>query len=153
MVTELLDIWIEQGEDSDKEIEYSPEQYVLLNDPDVQTVLTRCREYYQPKKHLSKQDLQNILEDIARGSLTRQDYDYKNGVPVTLEPTFQERLQAIKLLQENATDENTAGTIQFINNIVNVPGANTKPNINAPTEPPAGHYSLNITEDKNGEEE
>ena len=145
-------MWLEQGDNSDKEIAYSPEQYVLLNDPDVQAVLQKCRDYYQPKKHLSKQDLQAILEDIARGTIVRQDYDYKNGVPVQLEPTFQERLQAIKLLQENATDENAAGTIQFINNIVNLPNM-PKPQLNAPTAPPEGHYSLNLTEDKNGEEE
>lgn len=165
MVTELLQIWREQDlstDSSDKEIVYSAEQYVLLNDPDVQEVLKRCRDYYAPKKHLSKQDLQSILEDIARGTLKRQDYDFKNGVPVTMEPTFQERLQAIKLLQEGADDDNKAGTIQFINNIVNTPDQHVdipKPNLEAPTEPPAGHYSLSLKEpileddQDNGEEE
>ena len=66
MVTDILQIWIDQGNNSDAEIAYSPEQYILLNDPDVQQVLNTCREYYQPKKHLTKQDLQTILEDIAR---------------------------------------------------------------------------------------
>lgn len=66
MVTDILKIWIDQGNNSDAEIAYSPEQYILLNDPDVQQVLNTCREYYQPKKHLTKQDLQTILEDIAR---------------------------------------------------------------------------------------
>lgn len=152
MVTELLQIWREQDlstDSSDKEIVYSAEQYVLLNDPDVQEVLKRCRDYYAPKKHLSKQDLQSILEDIARGTLKRQDYDFKNGVPVTMEPTFQERLQAIKLLQEGADDDNKAGTIQFINNIVSTPDQPVdipKPNLEAPTEPPANHYSLSLKE-------
>lgn len=81
--------------------------------------------------------------------MTRKDYDFKNGVPVTLEPTFQERLQAIKLLRDTADDENKASSIQFINNILAQPGTKLpEPNITAPTEPPPGHYSLSLDPDK-----
>lgn len=150
MVTELLQIWIDNTDD--KEIVYSPEQYILLNDPDVQTVLNRCKEYYEPKKHLSKGDLRSILEDIARGSLTRKDYDFKNGETIEIEPSFTERLQAIKMLKEEASDDNAASSIQFINNIITPPTSPSNqfhPNMEAPKEPPAGHYSLSLTEPLN----
>ena len=142
-VTELLDIFMTNKDDRD--IAYSPEQYILLNDPDVQQVLRRCQEYYEPKRHLTKGDLRSILEDIARGKAKRWDYDYKNGCPVEIEPTFSERITAIKMLQEGADDETKTATVQFINNIINPQlDPNFKPNIEAPQAPPEGHYSLNL---------
>lgn len=145
-VTELLDIFLENKDD--REIIYTPEQYILLNDPDVQQVIKRCQQYYEPKRHLTKGDLRQILEDIARGKATRQDYDFKNGCPVDIEPTFSERITAIKMLQEDADDENKTATVQFINNIINPQlDPNFKPNIEAPQAPPEGHYSLNLNDD------
>ena len=145
-VTELLDIFLDNTDD--REIVYTPEQYILLNDPDVQNVIRRCQQYYEPKRHLTKGDLRTILEDIARGKLTRQDYDFKNGCPVDIEPTFSERITAIKMLQEGADDENKTATVQFINNIINPQMTpNYHPNIEAPQAPPQGHYSLNLKED------
>lgn len=145
-VTELLDIFLENKDD--REIIYTPEQYILLNDPDVQQVIKRCQQYYEPKRHLTKGDLRQILEDIARGKATRQDYDFKNGCPVDIEPTFSERITAIKMLQEGADDENKTATVQFINNIINPQlDNNFKPNIDAPQNPPEGHYSLNLNDD------
>ena len=139
-VTDLLEIW----RSKEPEPEYTPEQYILLNDPDVVQVLNRCKQYYEPKRHLSKGDLRKVLEDIATGRLTRQDYDFKNGESVTIEPTFTERIQAIKMLQEGADDDNKQATVQFINNIIG--GDIPKPNLDAPEAPPPDHYSLNITE-------
>lgn len=111
-VTELLQIW----KSNTKDVEYTPEQYALLNDPDVLDVLTKCKQYYEPKKTLSKADLRQILEDIATGTLKRKDYDFKNGIPVEVEPGFGERITAIKMLSEDAHDD-TKDTIQFINDI------------------------------------
>lgn len=111
-ITELLQIWKKNV----KDVEYTPEQYVLLNDSDVINVLNRCRQYYEPKKTLSKADLRQILEDIATGTLKRKDYDFKNGIPIEVEPGFGERITAIKMLQEGAEDD-TKDTIQFINDI------------------------------------
>lgn len=150
MVTELLEIWKNRDfSDDDPDFEYSPEQYVLLNDPDVVAVLNKCREYYEPKRHLSKGDLRTLLEGIAKGTVTRKDYDFKNGEEVTIEPTFSERIQAIKMLQEGADNDNSAKTVQFINNII-APASATqlpvKPQLDAPEAPPEGHYSLNLTE-------
>lgn len=147
-VTEILQIWIDLGTSNPDDIEYTAEQYVLLNDPDVIQVLNECRQYYEPKRRLSPGELTSILEDIAAGRLTRQDYDFKNGTPVTIEPTFGERLTAIKLLkeQENAS-HTTQAAIQFVNNI-SIPGQPlTQPNLNAPDAPPEGHYSLSLTEE------
>lgn len=149
-VTELLDIFMENKDDRD--IIYSPEQYILLNDPDVQNVLKRCQAYYEPKRHLTKGDLRQILEDIARGKATRQDYDFKNGCPVDIEPTFSERITAIKMLQEDADDENKTATVQFINNIISPQiDPNFKPNIDAPQAPPPDHYSLKLEEKDDGD--
>ena len=151
-VTELLDIFMDNTDD--REVVYTPEQYVLLNDPDVQNVLKRCQQYYEPKRHLTKGDLRQILEDIAKGKLTRQDWDFKNGCPVDIEPTFSERITAIKMLQEGADDENKVATVQFINNIIHpdtIPQT-FKPNIEAPQAPPPDHYSLNLKEEVNDEE-
>lgn len=111
MIAELLEIWR-----TNQKVEYTAEQYVLLNDPDVLEVLTKCKQYYEPKKALSKADLRQILEDIATGSLKRKGYDYKSGLPTEEEPSFGERITAIKLLSDNAND-NTKDTIQFINDI------------------------------------
>ncbi len=110
-VAELLEIWR-----TNKKVEYTPEQYALLNDSDVIDVLNKCKTYYEPKKTLSKADLREILEDIATGRLTRHDYDFKNGCPVEIEPSFGERITAIKILSDDA-DDNKKDTIQFINDI------------------------------------
>lgn len=96
--------------------EYSPEEYALLNDPDVQEVLTRCKEYYEPKQHLTASDLKSILEDIALGKLKRTSYDFKSGEYVTEDPSFTDRIAAIRMLQPDSTQD-TAETVQFINNI------------------------------------
>lgn len=147
-ITEILQIWIDLGVSNPDDYDYTPEQYILLNDPDVINVLNQCRQYYEPKRRLSSGELTSILEDIAAGRLTRQDYDFKNGTPVTVEPTFNERLTAIKLLrdQENSA-QHTQAAIQFVNNI-SVPGQPlTQPNLNAPDAPPEGHYSLNLEEE------
>jgi hypothetical protein len=146
-VTDLLNIWRDDNID-DSTYEYSSEQYILLNDPDVIKVLNRCKEYYEPKRHLSKGDLRSILEDIAKGKITRRDYDFKNGEEVEIEPTFAERISAIKMLQENADNDNSAATVQFINNIISAdPTQIPKPNLDAPQAPPEGHYSLNLEPD------
>ena len=39
-VAELLEIWR-----TNKKVEYTPEQYALLNDPDVIDVLNKCKRY------------------------------------------------------------------------------------------------------------
>ena len=92
-------------------------------------------------------DLRTILEQIAQGKLTRQDWDFKNGEPVTIEPSFTERIQAIKMLQEGADDNDNKATIQFINNLVMPDGSVPKPNLDAPEAPPEGHYSLNMQDE------
>lgn len=146
-VTEILKIWIELGTSNPDDIDYTAEQYVLLNDPDVIQVLNQCRQYYEPKRRLSNGELTQILEDIAAGRLTRQDWDFKNGEPITIEPTFSERLTAIKLLreQENQT-AHTQAAIQFVNNIAMPDTPLQAINLNAPEAPPEGHYSLNLEE-------
>lgn len=147
-ITEILKIWIDLGTSNPDDVEYTPEQYILLNDPDVINVLNQCRSYYEPKRRLSDGELTSILEDIAAGRITRQDYDFKNGEVVTIEPTFGERLTAIKLLKERDNQNaHTQAAIQFVNNI-SVPGQQlTQPNLNAPDAPPEGHYSLNLEEE------
>lgn len=158
-ITELLEIWRNPNiDDTDPDFEYTQEQYILLNDPDVVRVLNACKEYYEPKRRLSKTQMITILEQIASGKLTRQDYDFKNGEPITMEPTFAERLTAIKMLREEANDNSSQqATVQFVNNIIN-PSATpdfTPPNMDAPEAPPANHYSLNLTEEnllKDGED-
>lgn len=96
--------------------DYTPEEWALLNDEDVQIVLNKCKEYYEPKEHLTNGDLRAILEQIALGTLTRQTYDFKSGMSITEGPSFGERLTAIKMLQGQNPDD-TAETVQFINNI------------------------------------
>ncbi len=146
-VTELLEMWRDKDfDDQSPDFEYTQEQYILLNDPDVLNVLNKCKQYYEPKRHLSKGDLRTILENIALGKLTRQDYDFKNGAPVTIEPSFTERIQAIKMLQDDADDENKQATVQFINNIVGGDVTIPKPNLDAPEAPPENHYSLKLVE-------
>lgn len=67
MVAELLEIWRNRNfDDDDPDFEYTPEQYALLNDSDVISVLNRCREYYEPKRHLSKGDLRSLLERYSQ---------------------------------------------------------------------------------------
>ena len=144
IVADILDMWKKSDFDDTTDFEYTQDQYVLLNDPDVMNVLNKCRQYYEPKRHLTKGDLRTILEQIAQGKLTRQDWDFKNGEAVTIEPSFTERIQAIKILQENADDNDNKATIQFINNLVMPDGSIPKPNLDAPEAPPEGHYSLNL---------
>lgn len=110
-VAELLELWR-----TNSKVEYTSEQYALLNDPDVLEVLNKCKKYYEQKRTLSKADLREILEDIATGRLTRKDYDFKNGCPVMVEPSFGDRITAIKMLSDDAHD-NVKDTIQFINDI------------------------------------
>lgn len=53
------------------------------------------------------------------------------------------------MLQEGADNDNSAKTVQFINNIISPASATqlpVKPNLDAPQAPPEGHYSLNLTE-------
>lgn len=147
-ITEILQIWIDLGTANPDDVDYTAEQYVLLNDPDVISVLNQCRQYYEPKRRLSSGELTRILEDIAAGRLTRQDWDFKNGEAITIEPTFSERLTAIKLLKEQENHGlHTQAAIQFVNNIT-VPGTPLQqPNLNAPDAPPEGHYSLNLVEE------
>lgn len=165
LVTEILEIWRDPNfNDSDPEFQYTQEQYILLNDPDVNDVLNRCLQYYEPKRHLSNNDLKKILEDIACGRLSRRDYDFKEHTYITIEPSFQERLTAIRMLQDNASD-NSASTVQFINNIVSPQSSASsassasssnslpvKPNTDAPKAPPVGHYSLSLDPNPNLEE-
>ena len=147
IVADILDMWKKSDFDDTTDFEYTQDQYVLLNDPDVMNVLNKCRQYYEPKRHLTKGDLRTILEQIAQGKLTRQDWDFKNGEPVTMEPSFTERIQAIKMLQEGADDNDNKATIQFINNLVMPDGSVPKPNLDAPDAPPEGHYSLNMQDE------
>lgn len=112
LVTKLLEYW---RTNSIPET-YSPEEYALLNDPDVQEVLTRCKEYYEPKTHLTHSDLMTILEDIALGKLKRTSYDFKSGEYVTEDPSFTDRIAAIRMLQPDSTQDDK-DTVQFINNI------------------------------------
>ena len=120
MVNDLLQMWLHRNDanspyGSDAP-EYTAEQWALLNDEDVQIVLNRCKEYYEPKEHMTNTDLRLILEKIASGNITRQGYDYKNGATVYEQPTFGEMLQAIKLLQPQMSGDDKE-TVQFINNI------------------------------------
>lgn len=147
IVADILDMWKKSDFDDTTDFEYTQDQYVLLNDPDVMNVLNKCRQYYEPKRHLTKGDLRTILEQIAQGKLTRQDWDFKNGEAVTIEPSFTERIQAIKMLQEGADDNDNKATIQFINNLVMPDGTIPKPNLDAPEAPPEGHYSLNLDQE------
>lgn len=111
-VTELYHIWSKDGNNGT----YTDDQYILLNDDDVMNVLNKCRDYYEPKKKLSRAELRKILEDIATGSISRKDYDFKNGEEVSIEPSFGERISAIKMLNDD-TDDNDDEMIQFINDI------------------------------------
>lgn len=147
IVADILDMWKKSDFDDTTDFEYTQDQYVLLNDPDVMNVLNKCRQYYEPKRHLTKGDLRTILEQIAQGKLTRQDWDFKNGEAVTIEPSFTERIQAIKMLQEGADDNDNKATIQFINNLTLPDGTIPKPNLDAPEAPPEGHYSLNLDQE------
>lgn len=148
IVADILDMWKKSDFDDTTDFEYTQDQYVLLNDPDVMNVLNKCRQYYEPKRHLTKGDLRTILEQIAQGKLTRQDWDFKNGEPVTIEPSFTERIQAIKMLQEDADSTDNKATIQFVNNLVMPDGSVPKPNLDAPEAPPEGHYSLNLGDEE-----
>ena len=112
LVTKLLEYWRTNSIPAT----YSPEEYALLNDPDVQEVLSRCKEYYEPKTHLTHSDLMTILEDIALGKLKRTSYDFKSGEYVTEDPSFTDRIAAIRMLQPDSTQDDK-DTVQFINNI------------------------------------
>ena len=128
LVNDLLQRWLHRNDPSvqspyspftpgiSSPDDYTPEEWALLNDEDVQIVLNRCKEYYEPKEHMTSTDLRLILEKIASGNITRQGYDYKNGATVYEQPTFGEMLQAIKLLQPQMSGDDKE-TVQFINNI------------------------------------
>ena len=128
LVNDLLQRWLHRNDPSvqspynpftpgiSSPDDYTPEEWALLNDEDVQIVLNKCKEYYEPKEHLTSGDLKSILEQIALGTLTRQTYDFKSGLSITETPSFGERLTAIKMLQGQNPDD-TAETVQFINNI------------------------------------
>ena len=128
LVNELLQKWLHRNDPTNASIyvqftpgistpdDYTPEEWALLNDEDVQIVLNKCKEYYEPKEHLTDGDLRAILEQIALGTLTRQTYDFKSGSSITESPSFGERLTAIKMLQGQNPDDNRE-TVQFINNI------------------------------------
>ena len=115
-IAKILDLWLENGKEEVGRGAYTEEQWVLLNDVDVVGVLDRCKDYYSPKKRLSKTDLTKILEDIATGRLTRKDYDFKTGEEVIIEPNFGERITAVRMLMDGADDADRE-TIQFINDI------------------------------------
>ena len=126
LVNDLLQRWLHRNDSTtaytpftpgiSSPDDYTPEEWALLNDEDVQIVLNKCKEYYEPKEHLTSGDLKSILEQIALGTLTRQTYDFKSGLSITETPSFGERLTAIKMLQGQNPDD-TAETVQFINNI------------------------------------
>ena len=127
LVNDLLQKWIHRNDPNSSSYipfspgisspdDYTPEEWALLNDEDVQMVLQKCKEYYEPKEHLTASDLNSILEQIALGTLTRQTYDFKSGATITESPSFGERITAIKLLKGENPDDN-AEKVQFINNI------------------------------------
>lgn len=115
-IAEILDMWLANNKEDVGRDAYTDEQWILLNDADVVGVLEKCKDYYSPKKRLSKTDLTKILEDIATGRLTRKDYDFKAGEEVIIEPSFGERITAVRMLMEGA-DDASRETIQFINDI------------------------------------
>lgn len=96
--------------------ELSKDLYVLSQDPDVQEVLRRCRLTDNPKRRLTKTDLQVLLEEIARGEVTRKDYVGKDAIPVNLTPNFNERINAMKMLMGEAENEGEE-KIFFVNDI------------------------------------
>ena len=53
IVADILDMWKKSDFDDTTDFEYTQDQYVLLNDPDVMNVLNNCRQYYEPKRHLT----------------------------------------------------------------------------------------------------
>ena len=69
IVADILDMWKKSDFDDTTDFEYTQDQYVLLNDPDVMNVLNKCRQYYEPKRHLTKGDLRTILEAIAQRAI------------------------------------------------------------------------------------
>ena len=116
-IAELVDIW-KDGREND--VDFTEEQLVLLNDTDVIAVLNRCKEYYEPKKKLTKGELRQILQDIATATIKRKGYDFKMGCPTEEEPSFGERMTAIKMLQSE-TEDDSRDMIQFIDDIGALP--------------------------------
>ena len=111
MVAELHERWLNKDK-----TELTTEQYILSQDADVQEVLKRCRLTDNPKRRLTKVDLQVLLEQIAKGEITRRDYVGKDAVPVDVTPNFTERLNSIKMLMGEADNEG-AEKIFFVNDI------------------------------------
>lgn len=111
MVAQLHERWL-NGDES----ELTKEQYVLSQDKDVQEVLKRCRLHNSIGRRLTKTDLKVILEQIAKGEITRRDYVGKDATPVDLTPTFTERLNSIKMLMGDVDSEN-GQKIFFVNDI------------------------------------
>ena len=111
MVAQLHERWLKKDK-----TELTRELYVLSQDPDVQEVLKRCRETDHPKRRLTKEDLQVILEQIAKGDITRRDYVGKDAIPVDVTPNFTERLNSVKLLMGEAENDGNE-KIFFIDDI------------------------------------
>ncbi len=111
MVADLHERWLNKDQR-----ELTEREYVISQDPDVQEVLRRCRLTDSPKRRLTKTDLQVLLEQIAKGEITRRDYVGKDAEPVQLTPNFAERINAIKMLMGEAENEGTE-KIFFIDDI------------------------------------
>ena len=111
LIADILQKWLDKQDGP-----YSDEQYVLLSDSDVIDVLNACKLYYGPKDMLSNVEIKDILKQIATGQLTRRGYDYKNGQATIEEPSFGERLTALRMLKEDTPEDNKE-MVQFINDI------------------------------------
>lgn len=111
MVADLHERWLNK----DKR-ELTEREYVISQDPDVKEVLRRCRLTDSPKRRLTKTDLQVLLEQIAKGEVTRRDYVGKDALPVELTPNFTERINAVKMLMGEADNEG-AEKIFFVDDI------------------------------------
>ena len=72
IVADILDMWKQSDFDDTTDFEYTQDQYVLLNDPDVMNVLNKCRQYYEPKRHLTKGDLRTIFAKIGISKMENQ---------------------------------------------------------------------------------
>lgn len=88
LVAHLVELHLEDSPLLKNVSDLEPALQTLLNDEDVIKVISLCMKYFEPKKHLSKNDLKTILEEIATGKLKRQGWDYKQSCPVEEEPSF-----------------------------------------------------------------
>lgn len=101
LVAQLHERWLKKDK-----TELTREQYILSQDPDVQEVLRKCRLTDNSKRRMTKTDLKIILEQIARGEITRTDYVGKDAIPVSVTPDFPERLNSIKILMGEVDTDN-----------------------------------------------